>query len=309
MFRCVGRGYLMRNSCCDPVNQQKHRTAHRCGAAAGWHGTILLQVLAPAPCLGCRGSPAPVAAQAAVAFSLVPAGTHCRFQGLNVSELQLQRNPYRSVGCKLAQAPPLHAGVEASVLQQAHLLPCWRAAQLAGWLRQCARRGAPLHTAALSLRPAAAAGRTPPPCCSSTHQHSLGFQRALTMSRTASGVRLCGLPCMGRTLCTMPCAPAAAGHMPSTGRSQLSCVLPHFQADVYVVHHACPSLHCCAAHFCAADDANTTADNLAALLTFYDRHPAYRNRTLFLAGESYSGATQLGVPFYRLRGRPAAAAN
>ena len=40
----------------------------------------------------------------------------------------------------------------------------------------------------------------------------------------------------------------------------------------------------------AADDANTTADNLAALLAFYDRYPEYRNRTLFLAGESYSGA-------------------
>ncbi len=38
-----------------------------------------------------------------------------------------------------------------------------------------------------------------------------------------------------------------------------------------------------------ADDANTTADNLAALLAFYDRFPEYRNRTLYLAGESYSG--------------------
>lgn len=54
--------------------------------------------------------------------------------------------------------------------------------------------------------------------------------------------------------------------------------------------HLLPPSHqgvCTALH---ADDANTTADNLAALLAFYDRFPEYRNRTLFLAGESYSGA-------------------
>lgn len=42
--------------------------------------------------------------------------------------------------------------------------------------------------------------------------------------------------------------------------------------------------------FPAAADANTTADNLDALLLFYDRFPEYRTRPLYLAGESYSGA-------------------
>lgn len=57
-------------------------------------------------------------------------------------------------------------------------------------------------------------------------------------------------------------------------------------------HGACTTLH--------ADDANTTADNLAALLAFYDRFPEYRNRTLFLAGESYSGAASVVGLLHRL---------
>ncbi|KAL4452545.1 hypothetical protein ABPG75_008207 [Micractinium tetrahymenae] len=36
-------------------------------------------------------------------------------------------------------------------------------------------------------------------------------------------------------------------------------------------------------------DANVTADHLAALLAFYERHPWLRGQPLFLAGESYAG--------------------
>ena len=39
----------------------------------------------------------------------------------------------------------------------------------------------------------------------------------------------------------------------------------------------------------ASNDTTTAALNLAALLTFLDTHPAYKDRPLFLAGESYAG--------------------
>lgn len=39
-----------------------------------------------------------------------------------------------------------------------------------------------------------------------------------------------------------------------------------------------------------ADDANTTAINLAAVLAFYQKFPELRGRPLYLAGQSYAGA-------------------
>lgn len=37
-------------------------------------------------------------------------------------------------------------------------------------------------------------------------------------------------------------------------------------------------------------DANTTLDAVAALLAFYQRFPAFRNSSLYLAGQGYAGA-------------------
>lgn len=57
-----------------------------------------------------------------------------------------------------------------------------------------------------------------------------------------------------------------------------------------------------------AGDANTTADNLAALRAFFDKFPSMRGRPLFLAGQGYAGASHAGQPRHAslsaLPGRP-----
>lgn len=55
---------------------------------------------------------------------------------------------------------------------------------------------------------------------------------------------------------------------------------------------------CTEDYLCSFDDYNSSDDNLAALLSFYNKFPEYMNNELYISGESYAG---IYVPYLAWR--------